>query len=188
MLHVVAENSRGLLAIRFFLGVFEAPLSPGLAIIVAMWYQRSEQPLRHSLWYLGSSSAGIIGGFLSFGIGHVKSIAAWKVGRPSGCTRLTSFSLLCADRFDIVGYFSDIWRRHHRLGGADSVHSPGYPVQRVVPVQAGAKHGHYTRQSKYDGHQKQPVQMVSGPRGALGPQDLVPGCGPVCDIYSQLGQ
>lgn len=81
MLTAVVSNSAGLLAVRFFLGICEAPIGPGLAVCIAMWYKRSEQPLRHAAWFLGNSFAGIIGGLMAYGIGHIDSIAPWKVKR-----------------------------------------------------------------------------------------------------------
>lgn len=81
MLTAVVSNSAGLFAVRFFLGVCEAPIGPGLAVSIAMWYKRSEQPLRHAAWFLGNSFAGIVGGLMAYGIGHIDSIAPWKVRR-----------------------------------------------------------------------------------------------------------
>lgn len=81
MLTAVTSNAGGLLAVRFFLGVCEAPIAPGLSVVVSMWYKRSEQPLRHAAWFLGNTAAGIFGGLAAYGIGHVNSIAAWKVRR-----------------------------------------------------------------------------------------------------------
>ena len=83
MLTSTCFNAHGLLAIRFFLGAAEAAIGPGLTIIVAMWYKRSEQPLRHGAWFMGNVIAGVIGGILAYGIGHVESIAPWKVGCKS---------------------------------------------------------------------------------------------------------
>lgn len=79
MLTAAATNAAGLLAVRFFLGVAESPIAPGLTVVVAMWYKRSEQPLRHAAWFLGNTTAGIVGGLAAYGIGHVEGIAAWKV-------------------------------------------------------------------------------------------------------------
>lgn len=80
MLTATCFNAEGLLAIRFFLGAAEAAIGPGLTVIVAMWYKRSEQPLRHGAWFMGNVVAGIFGGVLAYGVGHVRSIEAWKVG------------------------------------------------------------------------------------------------------------
>ncbi|KAM3476065.1 hypothetical protein MY5147_003385 [Beauveria neobassiana] len=78
MLTAVCHDHSGLWANRFFLGVSEAAVAPGLAVIVSMWYTRSEQPLRQAAWFLGNTFAGIFGGLVSYGIGHIKTIAPWK--------------------------------------------------------------------------------------------------------------
>jgi len=82
MLTATCSNAQGLLAIRFFLGATEAAIGPGLTVIVAMWYKRSEQPLRHGAWFMGNVVAGIVGGILAYAVGHVQSIAPWKVDPP----------------------------------------------------------------------------------------------------------
>ncbi|KAH7133806.1 major facilitator superfamily domain-containing protein [Dactylonectria macrodidyma] len=78
MLTAVAFNAEGLLANRFFLGVAESAIAPGLSVLTGMWYKRSEQPLRHGMWFMGNTCAGIFGGLIAYGIGHVQSIAPWK--------------------------------------------------------------------------------------------------------------
>lgn len=79
MLTSVCVNAGGLLAVRFILGICEAPVAPGLTIIISMWYKRSEQPLRHAAWFLGNTFAGIVGGLLAYAIGHIETIPSWKV-------------------------------------------------------------------------------------------------------------
>ncbi len=39
-------NFAGIAINRFFLGVTEAVVNPGFVLVMAMWYQGSEQPLR----------------------------------------------------------------------------------------------------------------------------------------------
>ncbi|KAL4808288.1 major facilitator superfamily domain-containing protein [Aspergillus unguis] len=78
MLTSTAFNDRGLIAVRFFLGLTEAAIAPGLSIVVSMWYKRSEQPFRHGIWFQGITIAGIFGGLVAYGIGHVQTIAPWK--------------------------------------------------------------------------------------------------------------
>ncbi|KAL4816222.1 major facilitator superfamily domain-containing protein [Aspergillus spinulosporus] len=78
MLMALAFNDKGLIAVRFFLGATEAAIAPGLSIVVSMWYRRSEQPFRHGIWFQGITIAGIFGGLVAYGIGHVRSIAPWK--------------------------------------------------------------------------------------------------------------
>lgn len=85
MLTAVCSNSKHLLAVRFFLGATEAPIGPGLSVIISMWYRRSEQPLRHAGWFLGNHLAGVFGGLLASGIGHIDTIAAWKVWTTFNC-------------------------------------------------------------------------------------------------------
>ena len=62
MLTAVVFNAGGLFANRFFLGFTEAAIAPGLSVVIAMWYKRSEQPLRQGAWFLGNTTAGIFGG------------------------------------------------------------------------------------------------------------------------------
>ncbi len=88
MLTAATSNAAGLLAVRFLLGVCESPIAPGLTVIVAMWYKRSEQPLRHAAWFLGNTTAGVVGGLTAYGIGHVQSIATWKVCLPASKKRV----------------------------------------------------------------------------------------------------
>ncbi|KAL3433245.1 major facilitator superfamily domain-containing protein [Aspergillus tetrazonus] len=78
MLMALAFNDKGLIAVRFFLGATEAAIAPGLSIVVSMWYRRSEQPFRHGIWFQGITIAGIFGGLVAYGIGHIRSIAPWK--------------------------------------------------------------------------------------------------------------
>ncbi|KAK7403324.1 hypothetical protein QQX98_010913 [Neonectria punicea] len=99
MLTAVAFNSKGLLANRFFLGVAESAIAPGLSVLTGMWYKRSEQPLRHGAWFMGNTCAGIFGGLIAYGIGHVESIAPWKAvflifGAITVAWSLTLFFLL----------------------------------------------------------------------------------------------
>ncbi|KAK3804754.1 MAG: major facilitator superfamily domain-containing protein [Linnemannia elongata] len=56
---------------RFFLGITEAALIPGVLIYIAMFYKRSEQTFRMALLQTFSSAAGVLGGLISGGIGHL---------------------------------------------------------------------------------------------------------------------
>ncbi|KAM0549175.1 hypothetical protein ACHAPJ_009484 [Fusarium lateritium] len=78
MCTALCQNTSGLLATRFFLGAAEAGMAPGLSMIIAMWYKRSEQPLRQGAWFLGNVLAGLLGGLISYGFGHIDTIAPWK--------------------------------------------------------------------------------------------------------------
>lgn len=89
MLTATCVNAGGLLTTRFALGVAEAAIAPGLTVIISMFYKRSEQPLRHAAWFLGNTCAGLFGGLLNYGIGHVQSIAPWKVCFMQDLSRLS---------------------------------------------------------------------------------------------------
>lgn len=79
MLTAACVSAGGLLATRFFLGVAESVIAPGLTVVISMFYKRREQPLRHAAWFLGNTCAGLFGGLLNYGIGHMTSIAPWRV-------------------------------------------------------------------------------------------------------------
>ncbi|GAD99523.1 conserved hypothetical protein [Paecilomyces variotii No. 5] len=71
----------GLLACRFFLGLFEAGCLPLFSIITTHWYRRAEQPLRVAAWYGTNGLATIIGSALSYGLGqiHSEAIHSWQI-------------------------------------------------------------------------------------------------------------
>lgn len=46
MCHAASKNFGGLMTVRFFLGVGEAAIAPGFALITGMLYKREEQPAR----------------------------------------------------------------------------------------------------------------------------------------------
>ncbi|KAF8928501.1 hypothetical protein BGZ58_009615 [Dissophora ornata] len=56
---------------RFFLGVAEAALIPGVLIYISMFYKRSEQTFRLAILQAFSSGAGALGGFISRVTGHL---------------------------------------------------------------------------------------------------------------------
>ena len=73
-----ARNYGGLLACRFFLGLFEAGCLPLFGIVTSHWYRRAEQPIRVAGWYSTNGLATIIGSALSFGLGHINSGALYS--------------------------------------------------------------------------------------------------------------
>lgn len=50
LLMAATHNAAGLMALRFFMGMMEAPALPCLTLITVMWYRKSEKPLRVALW------------------------------------------------------------------------------------------------------------------------------------------
>lgn len=65
------ENYSGLLATRFFLGVTEAGLFPGVTYLCSTWYCRYELQFRIAIFYCAASLAGSFSGLLAYGIGFM---------------------------------------------------------------------------------------------------------------------
>ncbi|CAG8274428.1 unnamed protein product [Penicillium olsonii] len=76
-----AQNYRGLLVARIFLGIFEATVGPSLMLLSSQYYTRSEQAPRFTVWYMGLGVAQILGGLISFGFQHVHhaSLDGWRI-------------------------------------------------------------------------------------------------------------
>jgi MFS family permease len=68
MCMAACTNFEGLMATRFFLGLFEAAIQPVCIIISSTWYTKKEQPLRMALW--SNTFAGIFNGIFGYGFGH----------------------------------------------------------------------------------------------------------------------
>ncbi|OTA55815.1 MFS general substrate transporter [Hypoxylon sp. EC38] len=68
-----AHNFGGLLATRFFLGVFEASVAPSFVAITQMWWRRREQTVRTSYWYAMNGITNMFGSLITYGLGHISS-------------------------------------------------------------------------------------------------------------------
>jgi len=78
------KNFAGAVAVRFFLGVFEAAVTPGFALFTSQWYTRKEQGTRTGIWFSFNGFAQIFGGCVAYGISvgvkkHGASIESWKI-------------------------------------------------------------------------------------------------------------
>lgn len=62
----VVQNYDGYLSSRFFLGVAESGLFPGVVFYLSMWYKRNEQHYRVALFFSAASLAGAFGGILAW--------------------------------------------------------------------------------------------------------------------------
>ncbi|KAF7452556.1 UhpC, Sugar phosphate permease [Pyrenophora tritici-repentis] len=77
----VTQNREGFFAVRFFLGVTESGLFPGVVYYLSMWYKRNERQYRISLFFSCASLAGAFGGILAYGIAHMRNVggyAGWR--------------------------------------------------------------------------------------------------------------
>lgn len=75
------KSYSGLLATRFFLGLFEGACLPLFSVITNQWYRRAEQPIRVAAWYGTNGLATIAAAALSYGLGHIKSdsLHSWQI-------------------------------------------------------------------------------------------------------------
>lgn len=84
------------LAVRFFLGIFEAAVTPGQTLMTGFWYKRSEIPLRQCIWYSSLGFGGIIGSYISNAIARLPNDtnpAKWQIifYALGGATMIWSF-------------------------------------------------------------------------------------------------
>jgi MFS family permease len=62
----IVQNLTGFFVARFFLGVTESGLFPGVVYYFSMWYQRRERQFRISLFFGFAALAGSFGGILAY--------------------------------------------------------------------------------------------------------------------------
>ncbi|KAK7734282.1 hypothetical protein SLS53_007932 [Cytospora paraplurivora] len=62
----VVKNLAGFFVARFFLGVAESGLFPGVVYYLSMWYKRRERQFRISLFFSAAALAGSFGGILAY--------------------------------------------------------------------------------------------------------------------------
>ena len=80
-LQAATVNAGGLIAVRFFLGLFEASFAPGCALYLSFWYLKSELSLRIAAYAGTSALSGVAGGLIAFGLGKAQkhlAISAWQ--------------------------------------------------------------------------------------------------------------
>ncbi|KAL6879047.1 MFS general substrate transporter [Trichoderma novae-zelandiae] len=80
-LMAACNDFSGLMATRFFLGLFEAGCLPLFSVMTSQWYRRAEQPLRVAAWYGTNGVATIFAAALSFGLGRIESsvLREWQI-------------------------------------------------------------------------------------------------------------
>ncbi|EAA31532.1 MFS general substrate transporter [Neurospora crassa] len=75
----IVQNLTGFFIARFFLGVAESGLFPGVVYYFSMWYKRRERQFRISLFFGAAALAGSFGGILAYGIGFMRG-TVWEHG------------------------------------------------------------------------------------------------------------
>lgn len=69
----LTKNYSGILATRFFMGLFECGMFPGCFYLLGMWYKRNEAQKRFTFFFCSTSLAGAFGGLLASAIGKSES-------------------------------------------------------------------------------------------------------------------
>lgn len=64
MLTAAGNNFGSLATCRFFLGVFEAPITTCFMMIVSMWYMREQQPFRAGIFYCCNGVGAMVSAFV----------------------------------------------------------------------------------------------------------------------------
>ncbi|KAM0256868.1 hypothetical protein ACHAQJ_004688 [Trichoderma viride] len=75
------HDFKGLMATRFFLGLFEGGCLPLFSVITSQWYRRAEQPIRIAAWYGTNGAATIFAAAVSYGLGRIDSkvLREWQI-------------------------------------------------------------------------------------------------------------
>ncbi|PWZ02040.1 MFS general substrate transporter [Testicularia cyperi] len=66
--HAACNNYSQLVAVRFFLGFFEASLTPAFILLTGRFYRPQEQVTRTSIWFANNGWAQILGGGICYGL------------------------------------------------------------------------------------------------------------------------
>ncbi|KAI0521387.1 major facilitator superfamily domain-containing protein [Xylaria bambusicola] len=80
-LHVPVSNKEGLYAARFFLGLAEAGMFPGVILLMTYWYRPDEMSLRLLYFYICGNLSGIFSGLLAYGFDTVSGaggLSGWQ--------------------------------------------------------------------------------------------------------------
>ncbi|KAG6552268.1 hypothetical protein Mapa_006119 [Marchantia paleacea] len=76
----LVKNFEGLLTARFFLGVAESGLFPGVTYYLSCWYKKREYGVRTAIFVSAATCAGAFGGLLAAGLAQldgVSGLAGW---------------------------------------------------------------------------------------------------------------
>ncbi|KAA8649960.1 hypothetical protein EYZ11_000973 [Aspergillus tanneri] len=74
----LVKNTSGLIACRFFMGLFEAGFVPGCAYLMSMYYKRHDFQKRFSLLWVAGLVAGAFGGLLAYALYHMHGLGGYS--------------------------------------------------------------------------------------------------------------
>ena len=80
----LCHNYNGLMTARFFLGMAEAGLFPGINYYLSCWYKRNEFGVRAAVFFSAAAVAGSFGGLLAAAIGKMGGKGGGEVGGIGG--------------------------------------------------------------------------------------------------------
>lgn len=79
--HAAVQNKQGYYTARFFLGIMEAGLFPGIVTHLTSWYRTDEMGKPLMWMYCFSNCSGIVGSLLAFGLSYMNGLgglSAWR--------------------------------------------------------------------------------------------------------------
>ncbi|KAJ4366753.1 hypothetical protein N0V95_000082 [Ascochyta clinopodiicola] len=79
--HAAATSKGGLYTARFFLGLMEAGMFPGVILQMCYWYRPDEMSVRLLYFYILGNLSGVFSGVLAFAFSHVNGvhgISGWQ--------------------------------------------------------------------------------------------------------------
>ncbi|GAA5847715.1 hypothetical protein JCM3766R1_000741 [Sporobolomyces carnicolor] len=96
----LVHNFAGLAAARFFLGLAESGLFPGLCLVFSFWWKRDETNLRIAIFFSAATLSGAFGGLLAYGLSKMDGVG----GKPGWAwifiiEGLMTFVVACAAPF-----------------------------------------------------------------------------------------
>ncbi|KAL8719729.1 MAG: hypothetical protein Q9225_003299 [Loekoesia sp. 1 TL-2023] len=74
----LTHNFQGIMAARFFLGLTEAGLFPGISYYLSCWYRRDEFGIRAAIFFSAAAVSGSFGGLLAAAIENMDGIGGKK--------------------------------------------------------------------------------------------------------------
>ncbi|GME26889.1 putative mfs allantoate transporter protein [Neofusicoccum parvum] len=79
--HAASHSYAALMAVRFFLGAFEATITPAFVLFTSIWYKQNEQAQRIGYWLSCNGVALLIMGPIAYGLSGVKNSALppWEI-------------------------------------------------------------------------------------------------------------
>lgn len=136
MLHSVCSTFSGFYALRFFLGMLEACVSPTLILIVSMWYKQNERASRIGWFYAGNLSTSLVGGGVAYGVTFYSgALAPWKL------LYLILGALAVFNGIIVVLFLPDSPMQAHFLSEEEKIAA----LERVRLDQAGIHNKHIKR-------------------------------------------